>query len=242
MLRFLNFPMILLLWAAYLTCYPTWVGHLYHADVMDPASQLQSGTFGLKEETESNPFWHPPVAYSDEMGATLRLPWQPVTRSAHIEIDTNQWWLHFTLGTMSLGLFIGTWALINRKVAGDTVSITLSTLPRFVVMMLAGVGIVLLLGQLTPMGYTFMMVHRTSAFLIVCLFILSLLVGIPKATASIATWMGLALAAGWLVLLLLAMASSGYIFAAETMVNFILLATMLAGGVLGFVLHQRQRV
>ena len=121
MLRFLNFPMILLLWAAYLTCYPTWVGHLYHADVMDPASQLQSGTFGLKEETESNPFWHPPVAYSDEMGATLRLPWQPVTRSAHIEIDTNQWWLHFTLGTMSLGLFIGTWALIGCALYGSLI-------------------------------------------------------------------------------------------------------------------------
>jgi len=82
---------VLALTAAVLTLFPIWRGSSYSK--YGTSAWHSSGSFGLRgvlSATNQAPIWNPPAPWSGPRGNErdlVRLPWQPITQTAHVEIE-----------------------------------------------------------------------------------------------------------------------------------------------------------
>ncbi len=103
--------------------FPPWFGASYNPDPLVPGGYFEGGTFGLASgqthALDRAPVWNPPSPHSDIIAASVRWPWQPVTNSAHVEVNVTANVLQLSLGIFGLGLLLWTFSALVMKQRRD---------------------------------------------------------------------------------------------------------------------------
>lgn len=110
-------------WCTRIAIEPMWIGRFHLPAHGDSTGWIDGGIFAVKDGTPASaraPLWAPPPPHADNIQATVRLPWQQVTRGAHIEIDVSAWiraWA-FAIGTIGAVLGVAQFVLDRRTHRG----------------------------------------------------------------------------------------------------------------------------
>lgn len=97
-------------WCLQIALYPVWIGR-FHNPVGDGSTAwYHGGVFAVKggnPAAAAAPIWAPPVPYGENIPATARWPWQPVTRREHVEIDVSAWVRSWAFAILTVGAVLG---------------------------------------------------------------------------------------------------------------------------------------
>jgi len=88
----------------YLTLYPVWIGQTYYLE--DGTNKASYPRFGLVggNDSERHLVWEPPTAFSTEIEATVRWPWQLPSMPSHVEIDEKNYYYWVLACVLVLGI------------------------------------------------------------------------------------------------------------------------------------------
>lgn len=96
-------------WCLQIALYPVWIGH-FHNPTVDGSTTWIGGVFAVKggnPAAATAPLWAPPAPHAENIPATARWPWQPVTRREHVEIVVSEWVRSWALAILTVGAVLG---------------------------------------------------------------------------------------------------------------------------------------